>query len=450
MWIFRGRRRTSIAVAALLAVGIGLRISNAFHYKILWGFDALFNWRYIRLLTWRWELPAPDFSWATAHPPLFYYASAAICRLLGTPERDISVVVVRLIVTLMGLVMVWLACDFVRRVEPDNPRRALLAGGLILFLPVHIYMSAMVTEEIMAASLISMVAVGVASRTAGVRRSFRPLGFAAWMGIVAGLALLTKLTGILVILATVASVAVEGWRRGRLRVALQRAAVFAMIAGLVGGWYYVRNLVEYGYLYPYGLETHEIMFTMPPGERHVSDYYRFPLTVFSDPQVLEPRLQRSVWGSTYVTMWFDGHRVFLPTGTPAVSRVGGAILVLALLPTVAFLVGFSRGVRRAFAGTKGPDTFFTLLIAGTVAGYLAFTWKNPWFVTLKASFLLSLSVPFAYYTSEVLDAWLRAPGRGRFVVAGVLIGLLVLVVGTFTFSELFWNMDHMSKPGVLW
>ena len=182
----------------------------------------------------------------------------------------------------------------------------------------------------------------------------------------------------------------------------------------------------------------------------MSDYIRFPLTVFSDPQVLEPRLQRSVWGSTYATLWFDGHRVFLPTDTPAVSRVGGAILALALLPTAAFWVGFGRGVRRAFAGARGPDTFLTLLIAVTLAGYAAFTWRNPWFVALKASFLLSLSVPFAYYASEVLEGWLRAPGWKRWLVTSALISLLLLIVGTFTFAEVFWTTAHMSKPGVLW
>jgi len=94
-----------------------------------------------------------------------------------------------------------------------------------------------------------------------------------------------------------------------------------------------------------------------------------------------------------------------------------------------------------------------LLLAMVViglAGYVAFTWKNPWFVTRKAGFLLGLSIPFAYYTSEVLDDWSR---RGRLLRGAIWVVLTLLAVAiafTFTFSEAFWNLHHMEKPGVVW
>jgi type VI protein secretion system component VasK len=91
-----------------------------------------------------------------------------------------------------------------------------------------------------------------------------------------------------------------------------------------------------------------------------------------------------------------------------------------------------------------------LSVAITLAGYVLFTWRNPFFAVLKASFVLSLSVPFAYYTSEVLDDWMRRSDANRIAIWTVLTVLTVLISATFTFSELFWNMDHMSKPGVVW
>ena len=105
---------------------------------------------------------------------------------------------------------------------------------------------------------------------------------------------------------------------------------------------------------------------------------------------------------------------------------------------------------RAIRSSAGPDTLFLLMIGITFAGYCAFVWRNPWFVVLKASFMLSLSVPFAYYASEVLADWTRA-GRARAgLVWVVLAALIVCVVLTFTSSEQFWNMRHMTKPGVVW
>ena len=38
----------------------------------------------------------------------------------------------------------------------------------------------------------------------------------------------------------------------------------------------------------------------------------------------------------------------------------------------------------------------------------------------------------------------------RIAVWSALAILTVLISGTFSFSELFWNMDHMKKPGVVW
>ena len=98
----------------------------------------------------------------------------------------------------------------------------------------------------------------------------------------------------------------------------------------------------------------------------------------------------------------------------------------ALLPTAAFAVGLWRGLRRAFARPGGIDTLFLLLVVFTVAGYTAFTWRNPWYVTLKGSYLLGLMVPFGFYTSEVLADWVRRPGLRQGFVWTALVALLTL------------------------
>jgi hypothetical protein len=192
------------------------------------------------------------------------------------------------------------------------------------------------------------------------------------------------------------------------------------------------------------------MFTMQPGVRHLVDYFYLPLATWTDPQVLNHDLVRSVWGSTYVTLWFDGHHAFLPHSVPAVARVGTLLLVLGLLPMAAFAVGVARGIRRALTAADGPDVLFLATIALTVAGYVLFTWRNPFFAVLKASFLLSLSLPFAWYTSEVLDGWIGRGGARGTAVLATLIATALLVTATFTHTRLFWNMDHMDRPGMIW
>jgi hypothetical protein len=347
----------------------------------------------------------------------------------------------------MGLVTVALAVLLVRRSDPCNPQRALIAGALLLFLPVHIYMSAMLSEEILASSLASIAVVGVAwdllhpgSLRTGVLR-------AAAIGAIAGLAFLTKLSGVLAIVAALGAYLIDGRQRREWRPALARAAVLGLVAAAVGGWFYARNWVQHGYLYPYGLEVHSIMFTMPPGFRSLGDYLRIPCATISDPNLLSPDLLHSVWGSTYITVWFDGHRHFLPRNGIALERLGTAILLLGLIPTAAFAVGMGRGARRLLKSAPGPDAVLLPLVAISLAAYAVFTWRNPWFVCVKASFLLGLSVPFAYYASDALAGWIRA-GRLRSVTVWACLGLLALVITvTFSYHVFFWKTEF---PGIKW
>jgi hypothetical protein len=447
-------RRLWILAAIALAVGVAMRINNAIQYRMLFGFDAPHNWVYIRyLFTKSWTMPAPDAGWSTAHPPFFYYLSAALCWLSGEAGRGYYVVLIRLMVSAFGLLIVLLAYKLVRRADPQNLPRALLAGGLVLFLPVHIYMSAMVTEEIVAAAFISLVIFGAGRELLSDSGARPSLWSPVWIGVAAGVAFMTKLTGVLIALIAGGIDLIDGWRRGTLGRAVARVSILLLVTAVVGGWWYARNFAKYGYLYPHGLEKHDIMLSMPPGDRELLDYARIPLATWTDPQVLNPDLLRSIWGSTYLTLWFDGHRAFLPTDTPdrlAVSRAGTVILLLALLPTAALLLGLWRGIRRAIRDPSSLDTLLISLVAVTLAGYVLFTWRNPWFAVHKASFMLSLSLPFGYYTSEMLDGWGRRDGWVGDVTWWGSLALVGAVVVTFTFSRVFWNMDHMVKAGVVW
>jgi hypothetical protein len=184
------------------------------------------------------------------------------------------------------------------------------------------------------------------------------------------------------------------------------------------------------------------MFTMPPGERSLADYVRVPIATWTDPQLLNPDLLRSVWGSTYASIWFDTHRAFLPRESDAVRRLGMVTLLLALLPTAAFLAGALRGLRRAAA----PDLPLWVLLIVTLAGYALYTWRNPWFVVLKGTSLLALSLPFAFYASETLDSWLRRGGAWTWVIGSALAALVVCVAASCSFDVLFEKLEVSGLP----
>jgi hypothetical protein len=299
-------------------------------------------------------------------------------------------------------------------------------------------MSAMVNEEMLAALLTSLCLFALArERLAGADLA-RPgaLRRAAWVGAAAGAALLTKLSGAVAVATAAATCAAEALRPGARRAAAARVALVLAAALATGGWFYARNRLLYGYFQPFRLAAHERMFTMPPGERGLLDYLRIPAATFLDPQMLEPSLLRSVWGGTFASAWFDAHRFFLPAESDAVRRLGTATLVLALLPTSAFALGLARGARRAIREPRSADLPLVLATALALAGYAAYTWRNPWFVAVKGTALLGISLPYAFYASGELCRWAR--GRGaRALLAAWLVALAGCVAAGTAFDGLF-------------
>jgi hypothetical protein len=304
----------------------------------------------------------------------------------------------------------------------------------------------MVGEELVVTLWMSLALVAAAPTLSNGDVSGPELGRAALVGLLGGLALLTKMTGVLVIAAVACAWAARAIHERAWRPAIAQCAVMAAVALAVGGWFYIRNLLVYGYVYPQDLAVHAKMFEMPPGARDLLDYLRLPLATFTDPQLLNPDLLRSIWGSTYDTVWYDGHRHFLARSV-AVSRMGTVIALLALLPTAAFVAGVVRAVRRAWRAPGGLDTLLLGLVGLTLAGYVAFTWGNPWYTTVKGSYLLGLSVPFAVYASESVVRWTRPGGVRAVAIYGALAVLLVLVVATFTIGPFFVKLDG---PGLPW
>jgi hypothetical protein len=169
--------------------------------------------------------------------------------------------------------------------------------------------------------------------------------------------------------------------------------------------------------------------------------------------LLQSDLLHSVWGSTYATVWYDGHRMFLPRSGGLQAAWGTRLTLIGLLPTLACAYGLVCGIRRLLRALRermaGADADVPLLILTgvTLAGYVLFTYRNPWFASVKGSYLLGLSVPFAVYASEGLDRWSRR-AAWRSVVVCLAVGLLVLAVTiVFAYGLI---MKKAEVPGLFW
>jgi len=442
-----GRAVGGLVAMAVVAAAVALRLWNVRAYPLLYGFDAKGNWLRIWRVTRDWALSGPHAGWSTADPPLFFYASAALLRAMGLPDNQTAIEAARLAGTLAGLGGVALAAELCRRAARDAPRRMLLAAACLLYLPAHIQASAMLNEEIWATVFTAGALLLLASGLVRPRGPRVELARAATVGALGGLAMLTKVSGVAVPAAAASTVALDAWRRRALRSGATRLAVLLAAAFLAGGWYYAWTWSVSGRPYRTSDQAERHQRRLPPGERRVLDYARVPAATWTDPQVLHPDLLRSVWGSTYTSFWFDGHRHFLPREGEAVRRTGLALGLLALLPTAACAVGMARGLRRARRSPRSPDPPLLLLTAFTLAGYVAFTWRVPAYTAVKGTYLLGLSVPFAFYASETLVRWTAGRGMRAVAVWVALVALAALVATTFTYGLVF---EKTLPPGLPW
>jgi len=187
--------------------------------------------------------------WTANHPPL-YYALVAVPLRIGIdtahPIRGVHAARV-LSVGLSALGLVALAY-VVLQLAPGRPQLAVAATGLVALLPSFIGISARVYNDslafltstaVLAAVVVFVVRGPSAARLAAVAAT-------------AGIAAMTRASGLLVVAVAGLGVLVGVWRAGEggaLR-RLGRAAIGVSVVGAtvfaVAGWFYLRNLARYG------------------------------------------------------------------------------------------------------------------------------------------------------------------------------------------------------------
>ena len=189
----------------------------------------------------------PDFvRFNVAHPAVTPGArSEAPNIFIHTPSEAfpyrgavLAVHVVRLLSVLWGagtVVGTYLAaCEVV----PARPGLALAAASLTAFNPHFIFISSVVNNDVCAACVCAFVLW----LTIRLTRETKPFGAnLVSLGVALGLGLLTKMSALALLALVVLALGLVWWRDRAIGVLLGQGFVAFGLAGLVGGWWYVRN-----------------------------------------------------------------------------------------------------------------------------------------------------------------------------------------------------------------
>ncbi|MEE8476379.1 MAG: hypothetical protein V3T01_13545 [Myxococcota bacterium] len=441
---------------AAIAAAVGVRVWTALSGPLMWGYDAWGHVAYALFLDLYRGVPWADQGWSYFHPPLHYAFGWALAQF---GNGEVLMRGLPLLASAASLATAALASGVVRRVSPSRPGLALLGFTAVALLPVHLYMSSMpgneLTETLLAAAAVAAFILNESSA--------RPTRMAAaGVGLLLGLSLLTKFSGLLPLVAVTVSLALRPllagpWRESAGR-AFARAAVTGIVALAVASPYYARNLATFGM--PFQLSRDfplvtQVEIDQPPGSRGWIDYVAVSPRLFSDPNPLARHMLHSVWGTVYLNVWADSYRESDVAraleaereerrSSSVMAALGLGPLALALAGALLAARDVRRGRRRA---TYVPLLVLSAVVIGAFAG---FAWRVPIWSALKASYLLGLSLPYAVFIARVAEFLASRPSLWLRAATPAVVGVVGLVASVVAAPGLILpNRAHAPATGAV-
>ncbi len=399
-------------VTGLLTVlWIALYLNNAGRFPLTIGFDARGHLEYIDFLLREGHLPKAGDGWQMYQPPLFYLLCALPLKLLGwtasAPDSS-AVWVVRAITFSAGLTQTLLIYAVARQLWPAHPARQRLALLLAAGLPVHLYLFHYASNETVATALSAAVVWAVVRWLRDGSDKNLIL-----VGLLLGLALLAKVTAVLLLVAVVGILLGRAWlvapsgERVTRASALRAASLVAVVALLVGGWHYGRAALEYGNPLIGNWEP-ELGFAwwQDPGYRSLADLSDLPTLGL---------------GTTMTEPWFAG---FAGTGAGLTSTLFGDALA-----------GGEAELR------LGPPWNHTWMAAGYVFVPLWLLLAGIGLVKVCTFLLDHDAVRHSQRSRSLAAAWIFLLGTGALVLAALLY--MALKVPSYAQAKAFYGQPAL-------
>ncbi len=408
------------ALGGLILIWIVMLLHNCGQLPPIIGFDAAHHMDYIRMIQERREMPEADEGWETHQPPLYYVVCASLLQVAGLGAVSAEgLMTLRVVSLLVGAAQILLVFAGLRLLFPNELRRPLFGGGLAATLPAHLYHAHYITNETMFALFVSAVFYFALRVMRGAE--FSPLSCAG-LGACLGLALLTKLSA-LILVPVVFAALFTGLllrRESSFKVWAGTLALPLFIGLLICGRYYWNMWAEGGPFANASRWGYGSGWWQEDGFRAGSFYFRF------GKALVQPLYSsfHSFWDGMYATLWGDGlcgGSTSFDSRPPWNYQLLAVGYWLALAPTLSVIAGVVIAVRMFL---RRPSPQWMLLGGITVAFVFAaiyFSLVAPGASQVRASFGLMLLVPFCAFFALGLDrliSWRRG--------TGLVLGTLVL------------------------
>lgn len=326
-------------------------------------------------------------------PPLYYLVQSVVYRF-----SDGDLKTLRVFSALMGTGVIVCAWAILRRLFPHHEWIGLSAAAFIAFIPQRLAIMGGVNNdslaETLAALVLLMVTIYLIPPHENSTSQTTPIKMAFGMGLLVGLAFLTKTTVYYV--AAVAGLAVL-WRcwheKWPLKKSLPHLLAFGLPALMLGGIWWVHGIQTYGGTDILGLQRHDKVVV---GQLRTEDYIE---------KVLGGS-QQEYWENlsetTYHSFWGQLGWMALPMPN-WIYQVIGFMLLVVLLGICLYMwqsVGFKN--RRFILG---------LFALGTTLVFAQFLIYNRTFVQFQGRYLYPALIPMAIGTAVAFYGWVALAAR---------------------------------------
>lgn len=313
-------------------------------------------------------------------PPLYYLLAAPIFKIF-----DGKLIALRLFSLFIGGWVVLVAFAAVRRAFPAQPYLAVGTAAFVAFLPQHLAMMSGVNNDCLTELIVGLglfVCVGFLQA-----EDKRIAGQAVRLGVLLGLAFITKATAYSLIFIIGATVLLrahrEHWTFAR---AVRTLVIVAVPALVVGGVWWLRDISVYGFPDILGLRRHDAVVI---GQLRTSDYIAQKGLGGYLSEGLQTTFQ-SFWGQ------FGWMGVVLP------RHIVTALVIFNSFALMGAGVAFVQF--RALVSRVQVEALLVLAFTALLAFGL-FSYYNLSFVQFQGRYLFTALIPFGFFYTAALAGW---------------------------------------------
>src|SRR5256714_3212857 len=398
------------------------------------GFDSKYHLKYIDYIQEHRALPMPTDGWEMYQPPLYYLIAAASLSAGKLSTNDAaSIVVLRFLGAFFGIAQFVLVFSSLRLMSPvrDAFRGRLLAA----LLPMHLYLVHYVTNEMLAATLVTAT-LYLCLR---LLKSDTPRASQfVWLGLTLGAAMLAKATGILLLPIVIAALAAKlASVRPRIAISLRNLGLLLAICFAVCGWHYARIWLGFGTPL---LGNWDVIsgfkWWQDPGYHVATDYLRFGRSLvhplFSGFAGFPDGIYSTLWGDALL-----GGVSSLTLAWNQQPMVAGYLW--ALIPTALLLTG-AVGAMVQFIRKPSSELFLLLAFSAVlVLGMIFMTLKVPSYAQAKAFYGLSALTPLCFFGALGWETLTHGRARLQFAFS------TLVLVGTINSFATYWIVPSVAQ-----